>query len=122
MAFGQLKFLTTVVCLVTRNIYGAASTSTSTSTSLIGSVHKSRFNANGCIYTCAVPDVKVRVKYEYSTRKKHWSRFRFVTVVTAPLKASKVGATYTFPGRAFDQMTVRGKKELLYTWMRAGMI
>ena len=30
-------------------------------------------------------------------------------VVTAPLKASKVGATNTFPGRTFHQMTVRGE-------------
>ena len=43
-------------------------------------------------------------------------QLRFVTVVTASLKASKVGATNTFPRRAFHQ------KELLYTWMRAGMI
>ena len=30
--------------------------------SLIGSVHNSGFNANGCMYTCPVPDVKVQVK------------------------------------------------------------
>ena len=35
---------------------------TSTSKSLIGSVQKPGFNANKCMYTCAVLDVKVRVK------------------------------------------------------------